>query len=156
MTQPVTNPKPLLDPTHDDSRTSGVDSLPEPFLVESYADRLMDDLFGDVDRLLDGAVPPSEPVRVEAPAPRPKLNLAPPPLSSGLLTRPQPQPERDHSTLPDLGELVNTQPPPSDRGNGFTRFLIITGCTSAVAALTVWLVTSGLASRFVTALTPLP
>ena len=153
MTQPVTNSKPLLDPTQDASWNSEADTLPEPFLVESYADRLMDDLFGDVDRLLDGAVPPSEPVRVEAPAPRPKLNLAPPPLSSGLLSPQwQSQPESDAHSLPDLGELASPQPL-APRSSGFTRFLMITGCTSAVAALAVWLVTSGMASRFVTALT---
>ncbi|PSB18667.1 hypothetical protein C7B65_14160 [Phormidesmis priestleyi ULC007] len=157
MTQPVTNSKPLLDPIQNDSWNSEANTLPEPFLVESYADRLMDDLFGDVDRLLDGAVPPSEPVRVEAPAPKPKLNLAPPPLSSGLLAHPQWQshPESAHHSLPDLGELANTQPP-APRSSGFTRFLMITGCTSAVAALAVWLVTSGMASRFVTALTQPP
>lgn len=157
MTQPVTNPKPLLDPVQHDSWHSEAETLPEPFLVESYADRLMDDLFGDVDRLLDGAVPPSEPARVEAPAPRPKLNLAPPPLSSGLLTRPQLQPKTEiaDSSLPDLGELTNIQPP-APRSSGFTRFLMITGCTSAVAALAVWLVTSGLGSRLVAALTQSP
>ncbi len=157
MTQPVTNSKPLLDPVQNDSWHLEAETLPEPFLVESYADRLMDDLFGDVDRLLDGAVPPSEPARVEAPAPRPKLNLAPPPLSSGLLTRPQPQPETESldSSLPDLGELISTKPP-APRSSGFTRFLMVTGCTSAVAALAVWLVTSGMGSRLVAALTQSP
>ena len=157
MTQPVTNSKPLLDPVQNDSWHSEAETLPEPFLVESYADRLMDDLFGDVDRLLDGAVPPSEPARVEAPAPRPKLNLAPPPFSSGLLTRPQPQHKTEiaDSSLPDLGELISTQPP-APRSGGFTRFLMVTGCTSAVAALAVWLVTSGMGSRLVTALTQSP
>lgn len=154
MTQPVTQSKPLLEPVQSDSWHSEAETLPEPFLVESYADRLMDDLFDDVDRLLDGAVPPSQPARIEAPAPRPKLNLAPPPLSSELLARPQQQskPESVDHSLPDLGELISTQPP-APRSGGFTRFLIITGCTSAVAALAVWLVTSGMASRFVAALT---
>ncbi len=156
MTQPVTNSKPLLDPLQDNddrhSRQQQADALPEPFRVESYADRLMNDLFGDVESLLDGAVPPSDPVRVEAPAPRPKLNLAPPPLSSGLLSRSHGQfdPKSDDLTLPDLGELTHPQPP-SQRISGFTRFLMVTGCTSAVAALAVWLITSGVASRLITA-----
>jgi len=160
MTQPVTNSKPLLDPLQDSgdrqSWQQEADALPEPFRIESYADRLMDDLFGDVDRLLDGAVPPSDPVRVEAPAPRPKLNLAPPPLSSGLLSRPQWQSDQnDDLTLPDLGELASPQTS-SRRVSGFTRFLMVMGCTSAVAALAVWSITSGIASRLITALIQQP
>ncbi len=161
MTQPVTNSKPLLDPVQDSGDYQAwqqeADALPEPFRVESYADRLMDDLFGDVDRLLDGAVPPSDPVRVEVPAPRPKLDLAPPPLSSGLLSRPQWQsdPKSDDLTLPDLGELTSPQPP-SRRVSGFTRFLMVMGCTSAVAAIAVWSITSGMASRLITALIQQP
>ncbi len=160
MTQPVTNSKPLLDPSQDSDDRSPwqeADALPEPFRVESYADRLMNDLFSDVESLLDGAVPPSDPVRVEAPAPRPKLNLAPPPLSSGLLSRPQGQvdPKSDDLTLQDLGELARPQPP-AQRLSGFTRFLIVMGCTSAVAALAVWSITSGVASRLIVALIQQP
>jgi hypothetical protein len=44
--------------------------------AQGYAKGLMDELFGDLDGLLDGTlVPPSEPLKVEEPKPRAPINL---------------------------------------------------------------------------------
>jgi hypothetical protein len=44
--------------------------------AQNYAKGLMDELFGDLDGLLDGTlVPPSEPLKVEEPKPKPPINL---------------------------------------------------------------------------------
>lgn len=138
------------------SRQQDAEILPEPFQVDSYADRLMDDLFDDVERLLEGAVPPATSVQVEAP-PKPKLEIAPPPLSSGLLNAPnfpqwKPKPEDESLSLLELSELAKTNLP-EPRRSVLDRLLILATCTSAVVALLVWLVNQGHASRLLSAFT---
>lgn len=157
MPQDISKDKLLDSPQDSESDQSWrAAALPEPFQVDSYADRLMDDLFDDVERLLEGAVPPSEPVRVEAP-PKPKLDIIPPAFSPGLLSTPNLpkwKPE-DNLTLPELGELARSKPPEPTRST-FDRLLVFAGCTSLVAALAVWLTTQGIVNRVLSAFTPTP
>jgi hypothetical protein len=155
MPQDVNSHKSLNSPQVDSPQPWQSDRSPEPFQVDSFADHLMDDLFDDVERLLEGAVPPAVPVSVEAP-PRPKLNLAPPPLASGLLTAPnfpqwKPKPETDDLALPELGELTKTKPPEPHQ-SVLSRLLVFACCTSAIAALAVWLIHQGIPHRVMSAL----
>ncbi|KAM3092302.1 hypothetical protein ACKFKG_22865 [Phormidesmis sp. 146-35] len=155
MPQDVTSQKSLLDA----QSWEQTEALPEPFQVDSFADRLMDDLFDDVERLLEGAVPPATPVSVEAPVKR-KLDIAPPPLSSGLLSAPsfpqwKPKIDTDDLTLPELGELTKTKPP-EPRRSTFDRLLIVTCSTSAIAALAIWSIQQGIPGRVLSALTSAP
>ncbi len=152
MPQDVSSHKPLLDQSPQSWQS---EPLPEPFQVDSFADRLMDDLFDDVERLLDGAVPPATPVSVEAP--RRKPEIAPPPLSSGLLSAPsfpqwKPKLDTDDLALPELGELTKTKPP-EPRRSTFDRLLVFACSTSAIAALALWSIQQGIPNRVLSALT---
>jgi hypothetical protein len=155
MPQDVSSHKPLLDEPIE-SPQPWRSEIPEPFQVDSFADRLMDDLFDDVERLLDGAVPPATPVSVEAPIKR-KPEIAPPPLSSGLLSAPsfpqwKPKPDTADLNLSDLGELTKTKPP-EPRRSTFDRLLVVACSTSAIVALAVWSIQQGVPSRILSALT---
>ncbi|MGV0028980.1 hypothetical protein [Phormidesmis priestleyi] len=155
MPQDVSSHKPLLDQPIE-SPQPWRSEIPEPFQVDSFADRLMDDLFDDVERLLDGAVPPATPVSVEAPARR-KPEIAPPPLSSGLLSAPsfpqwKPKLDADDLNLSELGELTKTKSP-EPRRSTFDRLLVVACSTSAIAALALWSIQQGIPNRVLSALT---
>jgi hypothetical protein len=156
MPQDVSSHKPRLDQPTASPQSWRSEALPEPFQVDSFADRLMDDLFDDVERLLDGAVPPATPVSVEAPVRR-KPEIAPPPLSSGLLSAPnfpqwKPKLDTDDLSLPELGELTKTKPPEPHRST-FDRLLVFACSTSAIAALAIWSIQQGIPNRVLSALT---
>jgi hypothetical protein len=141
MPQNISSPKVLLHPSQRAQR----DPRPQNPQVDTFADRLMDDLFADVENLLDGSVaPPPEPVRLEAPS-KPSLDLSAYPQLAELVARPslpqwnlQSQPEESLS-VPELNELVNIPVKPAARGLMLQRFLIGALITSAIAAIAVWL-----------------
>lgn len=128
-----------------------------PLAVESYADRLMDDLFEDVERMLHrGGVPQPEPeiappATAAEPLSQPFASQAPPPLSletaltslslseSGSAQAYGAQ-ELDHSVTSGLTPPKATLEQNSPR-RSYNRLLLGVGCISVLVALAVWLVT---------------
>lgn len=122
------------------------------FPVESYADRLMDDLFGDVERLLDSnAKLTTEPLRPEPPAPSPQgaaltsfVDLVSP-LMRRADSDLEPLTLDEHADallVPDT-ERSFAQKPASDMGGSgrlYDRLLLGVGCLSIMATLAVWLI----------------
>jgi hypothetical protein len=133
---------------------ASVASSPDGFSVESYADRLMDEIFDDVERMLDGGVRHvrhvqqsvrSEPlVRSELEAPYPD-DLQPSALP--LAVQPQPevqqgivsQPEPTGSDIASVQASVPQQKP-HQPGRFYERMLLMVGCVSVVVTLAIWLV----------------
>jgi hypothetical protein len=129
---------------------------------DRFATQLMDEIFGDVEDVLDGGfVPPQEAVKVEVPAPEIKFDVA-----AALAERyPQLAKHLDEGeALPDLPGPTTALSTPQEKAgkkkkekdpNGLSlveRFMILTGCTSAVAALGIWMTSQGLLGRFGTVL----
>jgi hypothetical protein len=129
---------------------------------DRFATQLMDEIFGDVEDVLDGGfVPPQEPVKVEVPAPEIKFDVA------AALAERYPQLAKhleEGEALPDLPGPTTALSTPQEKAgkkkkekdpNGLSlveRFMILTGCTSAVAALGIWMTSQGLLGRFGTVL----
>jgi hypothetical protein len=129
---------------------------------DRFATQLMDEIFGDVEDVLDGGfVPPQEALKVEVPAPEIKFDVA-----AALAERyPQLAKHLDEGeALPDLPGPTTALSTPQEKAgkkkkekdpNGLSlveRFMILTGCTSAVAALGIWMTSQGLLGRFGTVL----
>jgi hypothetical protein len=129
---------------------------------DRFATQLMDEIFGDVEDVLDGGfVPPQEAVKVEVPAPEIKFDVA-----AALAERyPQLAKHLDEGeALPDLPGPTTALSTPQEKAgkqkkekdpNGLSlveRFMILTGCTSAVAALGIWMTSQGLLGRVGTVL----
>lgn len=125
--------------THANGRKSA------PAQVDSYADRLMDDLFEDVEDLLSGSVPPPEPIRAQ---PQKSPEFVMPPALSPIVARPQ-------ATLPNLPQWnaspevdkLTASKPLKLQGNRFQKFLAIAFGLTALAAASAWLVQRGTAQR---------
>lgn len=117
-----------------------------PVQVDSYADRLMDDLFEDVEDLLSGSVPPPEPVRAQ---PQKSPEIVMPPALSPIVTRSKatlPSLPKWNSTLPEVDELIAASPV-KPQGNRFQKFLAIAFGLTTLAAASVWLVQRGTVNR---------
>lgn len=114
--------------------------MPAPVQVDTYADRLMDDLFEDVEDLLSGSVPPPEPIRVK---PQPSIEL---PLQTAAPLVVQPQlPQWAVSTVPETAIASKPVKPKSYR---FQKFLAIVFGFSTLTAASVWLIQRGTVQRF--------
>jgi hypothetical protein len=127
---------------------------------DRFATQLMDEIFGDVENVLDGGfVPPQEAVKVEVPAPEIKFDVA------AALAERYPQLAKhleEGEALPDLPGPTTALSTPQEKAgkkekdpNGLSfieRFMILTGCTSAVAALGIWMTSQGLLGRLGTVL----
>jgi hypothetical protein len=127
---------------------------------DRFASQLMDEIFGDVEDVLDGGfVPPKEPLKVEMPRPEIQFDVA------AALAERYPQLARhleEGEALPDLPTLDTALSTPKEKaskkkkeknsgGLGFLeRLMIFTGCTSAVAALGIWMTSQGLFGRLAT------
>lgn len=123
------------------------------FPVESYADRLMDDLFGDVERLLDSGTMPSEPVRLEpletalaAPKRSSFVDLVSPLMRRSEVEPPSALDEQDADALlanRDSTERSLAQQPLSESVRAsvrsYDRLLLGVGCLSLLTVLAVWL-----------------
>lgn len=131
---------------------SDVNSAPEPldFAVESYADDLMDDLFEEVERFLNGGnpslpnpTPEEEPPLIASPPPSP-----PPVVTTSQLVLPpvtQPPPEMRQEPDEEMVEVAPAPPPApvtSSRqpGRSYDRLLLGLGCISILVTLAIWLV----------------
>ena len=141
---------------------------------QTYAKGLMDELFGDLDGLLDGTlVPPSEPLKVEEPKARTPINLdfatflsthpsiaVSPGLAASLLasgTSASGMPEvlsipEDGVELPESkAEIARHEARQSSYGL-FEKMLIFVGCSSAVAAVMIMLGSQGVIGRMLATL----
>ena len=106
------------------------------FSVESYADRLMDELFEDVEQSLDVGGLEAEPIAAPAQPAPPLLQTAESPL---VVADPEPLFLEDESTaIADLDPslAVETRRP----SRSYDRFLLSFGCLALVAAGVLWLV----------------
>ncbi|MGL5080922.1 MAG: hypothetical protein ACRC8A_05495 [Microcoleaceae cyanobacterium] len=110
------------------------ENFSEPVPVEAYADRLMDDLFQDVERVLEGgtklpdnSVPPEfialKPIKV------PQIVLPP-------LVLPKPKIKEDEATLRDAKAEDSSQ-------TLIDRLLLGAAFTSLLVTLSLWLATRG-------------
>ncbi len=135
-----------------------------------YATGLMDELFGEVDSILDGSlIPPSEPVTF-APAPEPKapINLdfaaflATPPSElaammanlsrNGAPLISPPAPAEDEKLEQTEPVIENRSDQARQESYGlFEKILIFVGCSSAMAAMVIWLGSQGTIGRIVAA-----
>ena len=136
---------------------------------QTYAKGLMDELFGDLDGLLDGTlVPPSEPLKVEEPKAGTPINsdfatflsthpsIAASPglmaslLASGLSTSGMPEvlsiPE-DLVEIPELKTEIARHEARASSYGLFEKMLIFVGCSSAVAAVMIMLGSQGVIGR---------
>lgn len=132
----------------------------------TYASSLMDELFGDVDQILDGSLlPPTESVKVAEP-PKPALNLdlaAFVAARPGLVMAPPEQPSipaiansQDALELPlSPTELVRQEQRKASYGLA-EKLLMFVGASSALAAVMIWLASQGVLSRIVQALSQPP
>ena len=141
---------------------------------QTYAKGLMDELFGDLDGLLDGTlVPPSEPLKVEEPKASKPINLdfatflsthpsiaASPGLAaslsaSGLSANGMPEllsiPE-DVVELPESKAEIARQEARASSYGLFEKMLIFVGCSSAVAAVMIMLGSQGVIGRVLASL----
>lgn len=113
--------------------------MPAPVQVDTYADRLMDDLFEDVEDLLSGSVPPPEPIRVAQPSIELPLQTAAP-----LVV----QPQLPQWTVPVVAETAIAAQPVKPKSYRFQKFLAIAFGFSALTAASVWLIQRGTVQRF--------
>ncbi|MFP4300189.1 MAG: hypothetical protein ACLFT0_20455 [Spirulinaceae cyanobacterium] len=122
--------------------TPGSSSSPiQPWSVEREADRLMDDLFSDLDSLLDGANQlPTEPAQPDyvclKPVAIPSLDLTPSPVTEETITESAPP--------PNPSPAPKTSPAPKKRGIGryLDKILFGVAFTSFLAVLG-WLIVEG-------------
>jgi hypothetical protein len=138
---------------------SDADSVPEPlgFAVESYADDLMDDLFEEVERFLNGGNPSlPHPTLEEEPSPAPPLPSPPPiattsqlVLPSVIQSPPEVWPKQDEeAVVQPSSPAVEPSPAPSPApgvssrqpGRSYDRLLLGLGCISILVTLAIWLV----------------
>ncbi|MCU0552374.1 MAG: hypothetical protein MUC48_23835 [Leptolyngbya sp. Prado105] len=116
--------------------------------VDSYADRLMDDLFEDVEDLLSGSVPPPEPVRAR---PQKQPEIVMPTAISSIVARPTvsmpslPQ-WSPAAAMPEMDELIAAEPI-QPQNNRLLKFLTIAFGLTAVAAASLWLIQRGTFQR---------
>jgi hypothetical protein len=123
---------------------------------DRYANHLMDEIFDEVEQVLDGSLlPPDEPVKVEFGKPDMHLDIANM-LAERYPLLAQKLEAANAAPIPDLpgpdialhkvDEKIATAPAPAGLSL-FERFMIFTGCASAVAALAVWLISQGLVTK---------
>jgi Type II secretion system protein C len=122
----------------------------------TYANSLMDELFGDVDRILDNTmIPPAETIRVAEPPRSSNLNLD---LAAFVTSRypqlaPPPELASIDAEIPELPAPSTELTRHQNRQNSYNvleRLLLFVGATSATAALVIWLGSQGILSRAAT------
>jgi hypothetical protein len=140
-----------------------LERLPDPVAArkaamqppDRYANHLMDEIFDEVEQVLDGSLlPPDEPVKVEFGKPDINLDIAHM-LAERYPLLAQKLEEANAEPIPDLPgpdialhKVDEKVAAPAPAGLSlFERFMIFTGCASAVAALAVWLISQGLVTK---------
>lgn len=124
------------------SSTHAYELMPAPVQVDTYADRLMDDLFEDVEDLLSGSVPPPEPIR----ATQSSIEIVPRTVAT-LVAQPQLPQWNSPAVVPKAKNRVAAKAikPRNDR---FGKFLAIVFGLSALSAASMWLIQRGTMQRF--------
>jgi hypothetical protein len=173
MTQPFRTPSPVMDLHLEDALEFNVEApnakpQPQPKKrPDKQAAFLMDEIFGEVEQVLDGSlVPPDEPVVMETERADIRKDIA------AVLADRYPQLARSLEE-PEGGATMNLELPelpapatelskpeeklkatakPQSSLSLFERFMIFTGCSSAIAALAVWLVAQGMLPKGIAAL----
>jgi hypothetical protein len=106
----------------------------EPLAIDTHADDLMDEIFGDVDRVLEGGSKlPKDPAQPEF-------------VSLQSIKVPQiilPAVETEAETDGALSSEVNLRDARADRTESFDRILLGAACASLVVTLSLWLATRG-------------
>jgi hypothetical protein len=127
---------------------------PAALPTQNDADDLMDEIFGDVERVLDNSlVPPSETLPAE---PAADINFD---LAAMLATRFPQAAETEDIAIAAPAKALRTRRPAAKGMSVLERLMIFTGCASALAAISIWLITQGILGRAITALqqqTPAP
>jgi hypothetical protein len=153
MPQNISGNPILLDAAPAIERPLGLQTA--PVQVDAFADRLMDELFDDVEKILEGSVPPPEPVRAERPSvelnriecnriepQKLSFDIAPTPANSEIVARPN---------LPQWNTQPKTQKQKKAKKaahkNGLQKFFVLALCASAVATLSVWLANRSISQR---------
>ncbi|NDJ17387.1 type II secretion system protein N [Myxacorys almedinensis] len=161
MPQDINGNKALLDPSQDAPGKAFQAVMPsQSFRVDSFADRLMDDLFDDVERLLDGSLPPPPLKRIET-AKRQPMDVNPTPQFSDLVPQPHlPQwntlIREDSLAVPEVHELMNGKPQVLRLSSVFQKLLVVALFASAIAAASLWLTQRGMVGRLVRAIAQEP
>jgi Type II secretion system protein C len=144
------------DRTSIESRSHG--EIKSSFSIDAYADGLMDELFEDVEGVLErGLTLPAEPLRPQL---RPELRPEPltipfvnsPPLAlTNAIAHRQAQWQGDQATDSLMqqvpGQLTEVKAAPTARP--FDRLLVAATCASAVTAVGVWGITHGWHQRLI-------
>ncbi|MBD2328457.1 hypothetical protein [Alkalinema sp. FACHB-956] len=131
-----------------------------------YANNLMDELFGDVDQILDGSLlPPTDSVKVAEPA-KSALNLD---LAAFVASRPglvMARPEEPIvPAVANFNESLELPAAPTELARQEQRkasyglaekLLMFVGASSALAAVMIWLASQGVLSRVIQALSQPP
>ncbi|MCY7406329.1 MAG: hypothetical protein LH631_02825 [Alkalinema sp. CAN_BIN05] len=126
-----------------------------------YATGLMDELFGEVDSILDGSlIPPTESVKVAAiPEPKAPINLdfaaflSTPSselgaMMAGLSSNGAPAISQDDEVQLTVPVTENDRNQVRQESYGlFEKMLIFVGCSSAMAAMVIWLGSQGTIGR---------
>jgi len=151
MPQTISGASTHLEPSRATSAqpsTNAYGLMPAPVQVDTYADRLMDDLFEDVEDLLSGSVPPPEPIRAK---PQPSIDLphavlvAQPQITQPSLTQPQ-LPQWSSPAVKAKDRAASRVVKPLNRR--FHKFLAIVFGLSALSAGSLWLIQRGTMQRF--------
>lgn len=133
--------------------TSSSRLMPAPVQVDAYADRLMDDLFEDVEDLLSGSVPPPE---SSIARPKPSLDLPRPVVTSvaSLVAQPQLPQWTSPAVVPKAGNQFARKA--TKRNARFPKFAAIVFGLSALTAASAWLIQRGTMHRLVAVATREP
>jgi hypothetical protein len=125
-----------------------VDFNPAALPTQDYADDLMDEIFGDVERVLDNSlVPPSEMLPAEPAAADINFDLA-----AMLATRFPQAAEPDERPIAAPAKELRIRRPAPKGMSVLERLMIFTGCASALAAVGIWLISQGILGRAMIAL----
>ncbi|HEY9727934.1 MAG TPA: hypothetical protein V6D50_15910 [Chroococcales cyanobacterium] len=115
----------------------------QPWSAESEADKLMDELFSDIDQMLEGSNKlPTEPVKPEYISLQSILLPQAAPVATNPLEELQEQPnsEQSNASLVEQSETPATEvvhatsAPPKQRGWWFEKYLLVAGVASVVIA----------------------
>jgi hypothetical protein len=134
---------------------------------DNQAAFLMDEIFGEVEQVLDGSlIPPDEPMVMETERADIRKDIAAvladryPQLAKSLeepeggtnMNLELPELPAPATALSKPEEKAKTKAQPQSSLSLFERFMIFTGCSSAIAALAVWLVAQGMLPKGIAAL----
>ena len=110
--------------------------------VESYADRLMDELFEDVEQMLGGNQAAQEPESFSEPVPAETPPSPVPPVILSMVAPTPPAPVEPTNEVPAIPSLAPAETPTLSRvqpSQSYDRLLLAIGCVSLLVTLGVWL-----------------